>query len=354
MPEQLDLVADPQWWQSYISSTVQDSPLYSEFYAHLPYDQELRPLLALIDQSQPVPTLFFSTVNFLLLRSVEHPLAEFYPYLCAAPRPAREVYPFFHEFCLAHEEELRQILPGARLQTNEVTRCANLLPAFARIFQRGGQQPLALLEIGASAGLNLSWDRYGYDYGQAQCGDRHSPVQVVCGVDGEYPPPLPATLPTVGSRQGIDLAPLDIADEEHVYWLRACIWPEEVARYALLDAAIDLARRNPPKIVQGDACVLLPELLAAIPPEQTVCLWHSFVLRQCPPEVGARIEELLCHFARQRTLYRVSLEYMQPDRRYPPQLELLTYEKGEMLQRELLATCAVHGERMQWLASLPE
>ena len=348
MSEQLDLIADPQWWQRFMSSTVQDSPLYTQYYIHLPHDQELQKLLSLIEPDQPVPTLFFSAVNFVLQSDLEHPLAEFYPYFHPDPRPAQEVYPIFRDFCLTHQEALRRILPTARLQTNEVTRCANLLPAFEMVFQRGGRQALALVEIGASAGLNLNWDQYGYHYGDAFAGDVNSPVQISCTVKGERLPPLPATMPLVASRQGVDIAPLDIYNEDHVRWLRACIWPEEIYRYRLLDAAIAFARHNPPTVRSGDARIFLQEMLEAIPPDQTICLWHSYVLRQCPAEVRAEIEHQIAHFAKKRNLYRISLEFVQHDRRYPPQLELFAYRDGD-ISHEALANCTVHGEQMEWL-----
>ena len=351
MSEQLDLIADPQWWQRYMAATVKDSPLYTQFYTHLPYDQELQKLLILIEKDQPVPTLFFSAVNFVLQSDLQHPLAAFYPYFNPTPRPAEEVYPAFHDFCLAHEATLHQILPTARLQTNEPTRCANLLPAFEMIFQHGERKPLALVEIGASAGLNLNWDQYGYHYGQTFVGNADSPVQIHCAMKDEQIPPLPQTMPLIASRQGIDIAPLDVSNEDHVRWLRACIWPEEMYRYRLLDAAIAFARQNPPTVHSGDARALLPEILEAIPPDQTVCLWHSYVLRQCPPEVREGIEQQIATYAKKRDVYRVSLEYVQHDRRYPPQLELFTYNGGD-ISRELLASCTVHGEKMEWLQPL--
>lgn len=349
MSEQLALLADPKWWQSYMPATLHDSPLYTEFYAHLPYDQELQQLLVLIKRDQPVPSLFFSAVTFLLLKEPQHPLAAFYPYLTPHPRPASEVYPFFREFCLSHQNLLRQILPEVRLQTNEVTRCANLLPAFEMVYQRGQRRPLALLEIGASAGLNLSWDQYHYDYGEGRlAGDPLSPVEIQCRVSGEHFPALPKTMPLIASRQGIDIAPLDIFSDDHVRWLRACIWPEEVYRYKQLDSAIAFARNHPPNLLSGDACEFLPALLEAIPLDQTICIWHSYVLRQCPPEVRARIEEIIAIHAQKRDIYRISLEFVQHDRQQQPRLELFSYQSGGALESTWLATCNVHGEQMEW------
>src|SRR5579875_3220478 len=172
---------DPRKWLSYVPQTLADiSPLYAHLYQSMQDDPELLTLLRLIDPDQPIPVLFFSVVSFLVLGEKQHPFAQFYPYLCPTPRSAEEAYPSFRAFCLAHRDELQTLLPTVRLQTNEVSRCAQLLPAFKLVFARGGYQPLALIEIGSSAGLNLNWHRYGYHYGEVVIGDRASPVQIHC------------------------------------------------------------------------------------------------------------------------------------------------------------------------------
>jgi hypothetical protein len=349
MSERRDYAADPAWWRKYMSQSVRDSPLYTQIYTYLPHDQEVRELLTFVDQAQPVPPLFCSAVNFVLQNDVQHPLAAFYPYFNPNPRPVEEVYPVFHDFCLKHQERLRQILPTLRMQTNEVTRCANLLPVFEMVFQRGTRKPLALVEIGTSAGLNLNWSKYGYDYGQGRlAGDVASPVQLHCTLQGEYLPPLPEIMPPVASCLGIDIAPLDILNEDHVRWLRACFFPEELQSFRALDAAIDFARQHPPTILTGDARALLPEMLEAIPSDQTICLWHSYMLRQCPPEVSEDIEQLIMEYAQKRDLYRISLEFLPHERWSLPRLELFTYEGGN-IREEWLAMCRVHGDQMEWL-----
>src|SRR5581483_8293112 len=162
------------------------SPLYAHLYECIERDPDLLTLLALIDTRHPVPLVFFSTINALVLRERPQPLMEFYPYLHRPARAATEAWPYFRAFCLAHQVELRRRLPTARMQTNEITRCANLMPAFELVYQRSGK-PLALIEIGASAGLNLAWDRYSYHYHCDQsvirCGNT-SPIELHCTIEG--------------------------------------------------------------------------------------------------------------------------------------------------------------------------
>jgi hypothetical protein len=180
-------------------------------------------------------------------------------------------------------------------------------------------------------------------------------VQIHCTVQGISQPSLPHTLPPVASRVGIELFPLDLKNERDVNWVRACIWPEEIWRYQRLDAALALARTYPPNVLTGDACELLPDVLATLPADQTICVWHSFALNQGPAHVRERIEQLLTDFSRKRTIFRISLEVnpANPDLPYP-KLEISTYRLGAISQSEWLATCALHGAHMEWHATAPQ
>lgn len=339
---------DPRQWNTFMrGSFAHISPLYHHFSEGMQHDPEMLALLSLVDTDQPMYVLFFSMVNLLALR-LRHPLlTEFYPYFCPHPRPVSEAYPVFRAFCLDHTEELRTLLPFATLQTNEVTRCANLLPAFEIISRRAGRQPLALIEVGASAGLNLNWDRYGYRYGNLLVGDHTSPVQIACTLKGRHLPPFPEVMPVVAERIGIDLAPLNPLSTLDTDWLLSCIWPEETRRYQVLMAAIALAKKHPPNLLAGDASLVLADVLASIAPEATICLWHSYALTQGPKVVYEQVIQQLLDASQTRDLYHLSLE-MDPARWPQPRLELFTYRDGKLASYDWLATCEVHGEQMEW------
>lgn len=104
-------------------------------------------------------------------------------------------------------------------------------------------------------------------------------------------------------------------------------------------------------VLAGDACDLLPDILAPIPAEQTICVWRSFALQQGPASVRERIERTLTDFSRERAIYRISLELQPADLTHPdPRLEIYAYQSGELARSEWLAPCALHGEYMQWRA----
>src|SRR5262249_1082291 len=157
-------------------------------------DPEALALVADADQSTTVANLFFAAIHYLLMDNPGVPLATYYPDLAAVPHPLAEAYPVFRAYCPQHANEIRALVTTRRVQTNEVRRCAALLPALHTLWERGGRRPLALVEVGASAGLLLNWDRYAYEY-QAETkaktvGDPSSPVRLMSAVRGEITPPL--------------------------------------------------------------------------------------------------------------------------------------------------------------------
>jgi hypothetical protein len=168
--------------------------------------------------------------------------------------------------------ELAALMAARRTQTNEPARCATLLPALAQL-----PGPLALIEVGASAGLTLLFDRYSYDY------DGHR----IAGLDPQAPTlhctlrepaPLPDGLPEITWRAGLDLSPLDVTDDDDVRWLSCLVWPGEGDRAERLAAAIAAARRDPPAVHRGDLLTDLPALAAQAPAGATLVVYHSAVL----------------------------------------------------------------------------
>ncbi len=172
-------------------------------------------------------------------------------------------------------EPIRELMLSRTTQTNEPARCAVLLPLLARL-----PQPLALLEVGASAGLCLLLDRYGYDYGTttlepptlAGC----SPPVFKCRVSGTTP--IPSALPTITWRAGIDLNPIDVNARTQTSWLETLVWPGQEKRVEQLRAALTVAQAEPPRIVKGNLLTDLAPLVAEAPERPTLVIFHTAVL----------------------------------------------------------------------------
>lgn len=329
------------------SSPQNASPLYTHLSAAVATDAELLALVRDADRSTQVSNLLFGSVHFLLLQGIEHPLAAFYASLTPTPEPPQAAYPHFRSFCLAYRPKIIELVATRRIQTNEVQRCTGLLPAFHLVSQRFPDQPLAFVEIGASAGIHLFWDKYGYDYGVAgKAGDSQSSVQINCELQGAQRPPLPTQLPVIAGRVGLDLNPVDIGDESAILWLRALIWPEHHDRVELFNRAMNLLQPLRPIIIAGNAADRLPEILENQIPNAVVCVYHSYTLNQCPSAIRDKILAHLVSYAQVRPFVRVSLEWYTGQSQ--PQLALFTYDRDQV-KEELLAYCESHGRAIEWV-----
>jgi hypothetical protein len=172
--------------------------------------------------------------------------------------------------------DLTRVIMARRTQTNEPARCATLLPALAQL-----PQPLALIDIGASAGLTLLFDRYSYDYAGHFLAGR-DPAAPTLRCDPRGPVPLPSRLPEITWRAGLDLNPLDVTNDDDVRWLSCLVWPGESDRAQRLAAAIATARRDPPTVHRGDLRTDLAGLASQAPAGTHLVIYHSCVLYQVP------------------------------------------------------------------------
>jgi hypothetical protein len=182
---------------------------------------------------------------------------------------------------------LTNLMLARRTQTNEPARCATLLPALAQL-----PSPLALIEVGASAGLTLLIDRYSYDYAGHRLAGRDPLAPVLrCEPRGEVP--VPERIPEITWRAGLDLNPLDVTRDDDMRWLSCLVWPGEGDREQQLAAAVATARRFPPAVHRGDLLTDLPALAAQAPADATVVVYHSAVLAYVTPEDRQRFTAIV-------------------------------------------------------------
>lgn len=304
----------------YYAETVfgNSSPLYAHLSAAAADDPELMRVLAPYGGRRVFPVLLMAAVQETLMANPAHPLAHYVRSLTPTPLPPVGAFPAMRDLFFAERERIEHLLETRIVQTNEVRRCAALLPTFARIYA-ATKRPLALLEIGSSMGFMLNWTRYRYDYGDGRIIERAAdtpaatPTLTLDTATRGRRLPLPTTMPPVQSVVGLDINPLSVADDDDVRWLRALIWPEHQARRERLDAAIALARHHPPTIHAGDARELLPGLLDALHnTDATPVLLHSHALVQLPKADRQALFAPLAAWSKaagKRPLFRVQLEW---------------------------------------------
>jgi hypothetical protein len=239
-------------------------------------------------------------------------------------------------------EEVARVMLSRRTQTNLPARCAPLLPVLAAL-----PQPLALLEVGASAGLCLYPDRYGYDFGGGhRLAAPGGPVLTCAAGPGT---PLPDRPVEVVWRAGLDLEPLDVADPDDVAWLEALVWPGEEHLAEQLRAAVEVVRADPPLLVAGDLRTDLPALLDRAPPGATPVVFHTAVLAYLPdPADRERFARAV--LASPATWLAVEAPGLVPGPAAAAAADLLA--PGEFLlcrDGEPVAAADPHGASVRWL-----
>ena len=287
-------------------------------------------------------------------------------FACARLLGAPEAdYPAFRRWLVQHWSTVVPEALARSTQTNEARRCATLLPALALI-----PGPLALLEVGASAGLCLFPDRYSYSYdsdspdsdsldsdstdsdstgSQARIDPVTGPSDVLLQCTTTDGMPRPVTVPQVAWRAGLDVRPLDVRDADDMRWLETLVWPEQHERRARLRAAIRIAAEDPPLIVRGDASELA-SLAAEAPDEATLVVITSAVLVYLPFAERMRFVESV----RALDARWVSLEGV---RGLPAVRAALPDDGGSdgrfvlALDEVPLAFTGPHGQSLDWIAA---
>lgn len=210
-------------------------------------------------------------------------LATLYP----AQRPdwsMDEVWPAARAFLERERDWVTEFIQSAP-QTNETRRSIALLAPFLA-FAKDWDGPIDMLEIGASAGLNLNWDRFAYRTDSWEWG---GPSEVVIDTAWHGPPPAIEARPNVRARAACDLNPLDVSDEAQRLQLKSYIWPDQADRLARFDAAAALAQKQGVAVERASADAWLERKLAARAPDAATIVYHSVFLQYPPREVREAI-----------------------------------------------------------------
>ncbi len=283
----------------------------------------------------------------LMVRTGRAPaLARFYPGHGIAAWSEADVAREVEAAVRANEDFVRDVLSGPP-QTNETGRSAVLMPGYAQIARRTGL-PLSILEVGASAGLNLMWDRYAYRYGERLVGNLGAPLVIVAEWRGPWC--NVEHLPRVAARRGCDRSPIDLHASGAADRLIAYVWPEQTERMARLQAAITLAQREKPVVDKMDAAEWLEQRLAEPTAGVATVVVHTIVWQYLAKETRARIRALLDEAGTAASatapLAWLSLEQYAPDQL--PELRLTMWPGG---QTQTIARAHPHGTWIEWLGA---
>ena len=364
-------------------------PLYRRLAEACASDLDVVARLRLAPSVHRVPNLLLAAVHDVLLAGREDVLADWYPSIPGARgedhHRARAVghgtddpWPHFRRLAL-DDDRVAELLATRATQTNEVGRSLALMPA---LFQaglaagnpRGGIRPLGVVEVGASAGLNLRFGAYGYRYhlppDPSGLGGTRTVIESVgagsrlmldAQLRGDRVPPLPEGALPVATAVGIDLAPLRVTRPADARWLVACQWPEETERLDRLRAAIEQAALAPPVVEEGDAVDDVGAHVRAVPGHALPVVVASWALCYLPVERQRAFLDELDRLGGERDLALVFAE--QPERvpglPVPPRSDGIADGRPTALVRmawqdgrrraHRLADLHPHGRWIEWL-----
>jgi hypothetical protein len=274
-------------------------------------------------------------VHRLVLRGDAPRLAAHYPSAGGEPHGP---WPAFLDALRDHADELR-VLVEDPVQTNETARCAALLGGFLETARRTGL-PLRLLEVGASAGLNLRFDRYRYALGDERWGPAGSAVRLRSRLIGERPP-LETAL-RVASRAGCDARPVDPRTGEGRLTLTSYVWADQLGRLERLRAALAIAAELDAPVERGRAASWTEARLAEADPGVVSVVFHSIVMQYLPAAERERFERALRAATGPLAWLRMEPAGGLTD------VRLTLWPGGE---ERLLARAGYHGDPVEWLAS---
>ena len=285
-------------------------PLYSSICRHVAGDRDLASMLLAARPGQARPVLWLAALHDLVLRRPDLAAAQWYPSVVGSSHvPVGDPWPDVRHTVLEHREELLARIATHGTQTNEVNRAVYVALGLAVAARDVRREPLALVELGASAGLLLAVDRYAVRLdsprGELVVGDPGSTVRCV-GRDrsgaavGQGPGGL--DLPPIRGRVGLDLDPVDLSDRDAVRWLEACLWPEVPGRVERFRAARDLLQGRQPEVRRGDMVEGLPGAVGVARQqagsESHVVVFSSWALTYLEPSRRADLEAAVSSLAR--------------------------------------------------------
>lgn len=317
------------------------SEVYEQACELIAEDDNLLRFLAALPAPKRQPNLLFAAVQFLF-----------------GPPSTPDL---LRVLVINHSDQIAKTMYERTTQTNLPARCATLLPALARL-----DGPLALLEVGAAAGLCLIPERYEYlflDEPQLSSQSRRGPSRVrPVGTAGSPVPrltcctspttPRPQQALNIVWRAGLDLNPLTVTDPDARAWLDALVWPGEDHLRDQLHLALDVASADPPRVARGNLLHDLPDLAAEAPPDATLVVFHSAVLAYVPDAADREhFAAVLDTLRRGRRLVWLANE---APTRIPrlPEAVADQYPPGEFLLCQdgvPIARTDPHGARITWL-----
>lgn len=306
-------VEDMAGFFRHFTTEVSNSPLYAALCPLLAENHTALSMYADVPGTQRRPNLLLAALHYSVLRDHTHRFARWFKTVDGSkPADDPELKNALSSFVTERFDELKELVSKGATQTNEVGRSALVLPALATL---GAEQskPVAIVEIGTSAGLNLRPDSYSITYSNADgTTTTVGPTVHIATDSSQSPSALPfAAIEALrlGLPIGVDLNPLDPTDEFQARWLCALIWPDDTERFLRLRSALNHAANNPIAIVQGDAVETVCAHIISVPAEEYPAVVTTWVLTYLTEPQRRAFSEELNRAAQTRDFAWIAMEH---------------------------------------------
>lgn len=347
-----------------------DAPFYKCLALGMARDDGTLEILSVLPGEPLLGGRLFAAIQYLVLGGGGAELATVWPGIEATSMSTSpdidKLAVLAGEFLVLHQAELADVMSTRKIsQTNEVGRGSYLVQAVSWLGDPAASA--VLVEVGASAGLLLNFDRYRYEFGESWFGDSASQVKVRVEQVGERSAPVSDIVRSPSVRVGLDIEPVDIFCDDDLRWLRACIWPDQPERVRRFLAAIDIARTYVPDVRRYDAITGLRTVCDDLSAGTPLLVFHASTLMYTEPAYRKRFYATLEELSDDRRVDWVFCEPAQIASTFGPDIaDALASEPtrtsgffaplvhvlfdGPRREITLLAWTGPHGAWVEWLA----
>lgn len=301
--QEIDKQELKDWFKLFAERECKEvSPLYYQLSNKIAEDDELIEIASFCKQRQPMPNLFFASVQFLLFKDHSAELANYYP---SITKDYKKDLPFelFKEFCLNNKEAIISLEQTKLVQTNALNRSAYLMPILSNLFDG---KKINIIDIGTSAGLTLNMDKYEYHYN-----DKHafgeSPVKIKSEIREGTLPKFSKPV-EIANKIGIDQNPLDLKIDDNANWLKALIWADLTERLEKIEQAIAIAKQENIDFRKASNLEEFEAIIQEQDDQFPLVIYHTHTLYQFTVEERNNFWDLIDKIGSQRDLTYLATE----------------------------------------------
>lgn len=311
-------------------------------------DDEMSRMASYASYGQPIPNIFLAAVHYLVLKDKGCELAKYYPSVTKNLIVQELPYQLFKEFCINYEAQIIELISTRIVQTNVISRCSYLIPILSELINKGHKNA-CIIDIGASAGLNLNFDFYEYaTNGQKIYGDSSVKIEFETK-DSAIKPILPINY--LMRKIGVDQNLINPQNDDEKLWLNALIWPDHLERFNSIEKSIELRQNDGIEMIKASVVNQFEEIINSQKDDEILIIYATHTLYQFSPENRQDFFTMLDRIGKKRDFHFLSVEstkYLQEKYNSSQTvIELTTYTNGQKFE-QFIAETNGHGNWIRW------